>query len=100
MNQNLILNSIINYNNIICELLLRDEEMENELLINIIPKERKHFNSLFSSSVIKASSSVEENENFFDMLTPGVLTQHWSGPVLTPDAASNASSETSHTQNT
>lgn len=49
MNQNLILSSIINNNNIICELLLRDEEMENELLMNIIPKKRKPFNSLFST---------------------------------------------------
>jgi len=43
MNQNLILNSIINNINIICELLLRDEEMENELLMNIILKKKKTF---------------------------------------------------------
>jgi hypothetical protein len=42
MNKNLILYNIINNNNIICELLLRDEEMENELLMNLIPKKKEN----------------------------------------------------------
>jgi hypothetical protein len=47
MNQHFILNSIINNNNTICELLLRNEEIENELLMNLIPKKRKPFKIIF-----------------------------------------------------
>ncbi|CAI6376081.1 unnamed protein product [Macrosiphum euphorbiae] len=56
--------SIIYNINIICELLLRDEEMENESLTNIIPKKRKPFNSLFST---------RNSEGFFKSLIGGHL---------------------------
>lgn len=42
MNQHFILNSIIN-DNTICELLLRNEEIKNELLVNLIPKKKDTF---------------------------------------------------------